>query len=174
MDQGDVETVLFPDLAEFEPVSDSLDEEERPLSSWAKVKIGTFQARLEHYIAARESKGLLKYGTASIPTSLLMQLVNVSFGFNGWSLSIVDCVCVLELLEGDRYSMAQRATVRITLQDGTCVEAEGVGEATNMPHKYMCHGTSKKMAITNGLRKGFLKFADLLAEDPVKTEQKLR
>lgn len=166
MDQEDeVVSVLFPDLSEFEGGEEPSEPEgPPPLSAWAKAKIGTFQSRLETAISVRESKGQMKYGSSSVPTALLVNLVNESFGFNGWSSLVVSTLTVHENFDEEKsqYSMRQRAMVRITLRDGTYIDAEGVGDTMNLPHKHMCHGTTKKMAVTNGLRQAIFKFADLL------------
>lgn len=169
MDQPDeiVESELFPDISQFEDCNeDESHSAPQPITPWAKVKIGTFRARLEATLLNRESKGINRYGTASILSSYLIGLVNESFGFNGWSSLIVECGVLAEEFDEEKqvFSMKQHALVRVTLQDGTVVDGQGFGESKNAPHKYQCLATSRKMAITNGLRKAILRFTDLLAE----------
>lgn len=159
------ESVLFPDLSLFEENENS-DEDLEPeiLTPWAKIKIGTFQARLEKVLQKREMKGLGKYGISSVSSALLINMVNESFGFNGWSSQILQCRIDTQDFDEEKetFSMSQTADVRITLQDGTVVEAMGHGEARNLPLKHICFGTSRKMACTDGLRNAFLRFPDLL------------
>ncbi|OBA21417.1 dsRNA-binding domain-like protein, partial [Metschnikowia bicuspidata var. bicuspidata NRRL YB-4993] len=157
--------VLFPSLSLFEETSDcESGPEPHFLSPWAKTKIGTFQARLELVLRKRELRGVGKYGISSVSSALLINMVNESFGFNGWLSQILDCHIASQNFDDEKneYSMVQTATVRIVLDDGTEVEAKGNGEVRGLPSKYQCLGTSRKMACTDGLRNAFLKFPDLL------------
>lgn len=160
------ESTLFPDLSLFETTGESEEEPEPEiLSPWAHIKIGTFQAHLEAVLRKREMKGLGKYGINSVSSALLINLVNECFGFNGWSSQILECRIDTQDFDEEKtaYSMTQTADIRVTLQDGTYVEAAGHGEARNLPLKHVCFGTSRKMACTDGLRNAFLRFPDLLA-----------
>lgn len=176
--EGDTETVtesvLFPDLALFEEPGEIDDiPEPHVLSPWAKTKIGTFQARLETVLKKRDMRGMGKYGMASVSSALLINMVNECFGFNGWLSQILFCQITAQDFdeENKTFSMTQVATMRVTLQDGTEVDATGQGEAKNLPLKNACLGTSRKMACTDGLRNAFLQFPDLLrCESSIKIE----
>lgn len=167
-------TIFFPDLSIFD--SDVVEEEpemNRIPSKWALAKIGTFQSRLEAFVRSKELRSGSRIYMSSIPTSAILNIANEVFGFNGWSSEILECDATEEDFneEKSEYSMKQVSRVRVTLLDGTCIEAEGVGESIRMPHKYMCHGNSKKIAITNGLRNAILRMKLLVTHDEaVKTE----
>lgn len=164
-DTSQTTTVLFPDLSFFESdVVDQPEEKIEALSLWALAKIGTFQSRLEAILRSRELRSGGRVYMNSISTSVILRLANEVFGFNGWSSEILECVSTYEDFDeaNSEYSMKQNARVRITLLDGTSIAAEGIGESLNMPHKYMCLGNSKKMAITNGLRNAILSLQAML------------
>lgn len=170
-----VDSVMFPDLSMFEldPESEEARRTE-PLLDWALGKIGTFQYRLEELMRNRELRRKKITLIGHIPTTVILQLANDVFGFNGWSLRIVDCAVVSEELneEMDEYSMKQEATVEITLLDGTTSCAKGVGNCQKLPHKYMCMGNSKKMAITDGMRNAILNLTSIsiVKEEAIKQE----
>lgn len=158
MDEEDhvVSLVLFPDLSFFDEPDGPAEPEGPVLSPWAKTKIGTFQARLE---AVLQRRGQRKHNShVPISSSLLVLLANESFGFNGWSSQIVAYDCISELSDetSTRFSMKQSAVVRVTLQDGTAVEALGTGEATNFPNKHLCLTKSRGQAVLDGLRSAIL------------------
>lgn len=158
-------TVLFPDLSLFDESGDEVETTEPlQLSQWAMAKIGTFQSRLETTIRAREQRWQKKTFLTNISTAEILRLANEAFGFNGWSSQILSCAPELETFdqENSLYSMKQRAKVRVTLQDGVYIEAEGVGEVLNMLQKHICLSNCKKMAITNGLRNAILGFKEML------------
>lgn len=153
-----VTSVLFPDLSMFDSDSDDESVGDPPISPWALAKIGTFQSRLDTLVQTRQARHGQKASVAHVPTSMILRLANDVFGFNGWSSTIVDCAPVSHQFDDDneKYSMKHEAQVLITLKDGTASRAAGVGDCINMPHKYMCLGHSRKMAITDGLRNALL------------------
>lgn len=149
------------------------------LSEWARLKIGTFQSRLEAVLQAREGKGYRAHGQGHVSSALLMRLVNESFGFNGWSSSVLEVETLSHEedtekrtdsdteqkahseTEQRKYSAKTRALVKISLRDGTSIEAQGLGECVE-PHKYLSLSNSLKKAVTNGLRNAILQLTDLL------------
>lgn len=178
-EQGDAEsttTTLFPDLSLFEEDSvTSFEDEGILLNQWAMAKIGTFQSRLEEAVRTREQSGQKKSFLKTVSTAELLRIANEAFGFNGWSSQILSCESEEEIFDEENsvFSMKQKSIVRIILQDGTYIEAHGIGESLNMPQKYMCLSNCKKMAITNGLRNGLLGLKDLLFshEENIKVER---
>lgn len=178
MDQDDdqvVSSVMVPDLSIFEgDIEDDKSDEDRALSPWALAKIGTFQYRLEELIRYRELKRGKITLISHIPTSIILRLANDVFGFNGWSSTILEWAAVSHDFdeENNEYSMTQEAIIQITLQDGTTSRAAGVGSCQKLPHKYMCLGYSKKIAITVGLRNAILNLTGMSMneENIVKSE----
>lgn len=169
-------TVLFPDLSIFEDENDSSEDDERvTLSQWALVKIGTFQSRLEMVLRNREQRGQKKFLLSSVATAELLRLANEVFGFNGWSSQIISCEQEEEKFDQEKsvYSMKHVATVRLILQDGVFIDAQGTGESTNIAQKHICLSNCKKMAITNGIRNGLLGLKDMLFthEELIKVEK---
>lgn len=169
-------TVLFPDLSLFEDEDDVSDGDERViLTRWAMAKIGTFQCRLEDVLRAREQSGQKMFLLSSVSTAELLRIANEAFGFNGWSSQILTCDPEEENFDQEKsvYSMKQVATVRVILQDGVFIDAQGIGESSNMPQKHICLSNCKKMAITNGLRNALLGLKDMLFshEEQIKVEK---
>ncbi|WPK25208.1 hypothetical protein PUMCH_002512 [Australozyma saopauloensis] len=165
MSEQETESILFPDISLFEESEDEGELDQQPqISAWAKSKIGTFQSRLEALKASNDHKQRRSRGR-KILTRLLVSLVNEAFGFNGWSSSILDCCSVADDFntEQETYSIEQRATVRITFQDGTFVDAEGKGYSLDCKQRAVGYSTSKKMAVTDGLRNAIMLFPDLLS-----------
>lgn len=158
------ESILFPDLSIFEELEDDCIDTKPPISAWTKSKIGTFQARLEA-IRVRDAQRYRKYRNRKTLTRLLIALINDSFGFNGWSSSILDCCSVAEEYDeaAATYLIEQRATVQIMFQDGTFVDAQGTGIASGCKEKSVGYSTSKKMAVSDGLRNAIMLFADLVS-----------
>lgn len=163
--ESGTETILFPNLSIFE---ESEGEEELThchVSTWAKIKIGTLQSRLE-IIKARQDRRHSGRDKQLLPR-LLVSLTNEVFGFNGWSSRVLDCFCVSDNFNQDAktYSVEHRAIVSITFQDGTTVEGEGTGISSNCNQRAVCFSRSKKVAVTEGLRNAILKFPSLLEEN---------
>lgn len=158
------ETVLFPDLSIFEELETEDIETKPQLSAWAKSKIGTFQSRLEA-IKVRDSQRYRKYRNRKTLTRLLVALINDSFGFNGWSSSIIDCCSVAEEYDEQNatYTIKQKAKVQIMFQDGTVIDAEGTGITSGCREKSVGYSSSKKMAVSDGLRNAIMLFADLVS-----------
>lgn len=152
MSDSPEESILFPNLSLFEEPKHEPEPKPRP-GAWARAKIGTFQSRLEAVKARHRDPRTL--------TRLLVGLTNDAFGFNGWSSSIVDCDLVDELSDHGMYIVRQKAVVRITLMDGTYVEAAGTGISELLP-RAVSYQVSKRMAVSNGLRNAIMLFAELV------------
>lgn len=175
VDSEVVASVMFPDISMFDSDSEIDDvPKTQPLSPWALSKIGTFQYRLEDLVRTRELRHQKSPAMLRIPTSAILQLANDVFGFNGWSSAILGCTVVAEDFdeENGEFSMKQEAVVEITLQDGTTSRASGLGSCQKLPHKYMCLGYSKKIAITDGLRNAILNLTgmSISKENAIKQE----
>lgn len=170
-----VDSVLFPDISLFESDTEDLISDQTPITPWALTKIGTFQYRLEDLLQNREARRGKITLVSHISTSMILQLANEVFGFNGWSSSILECNAVEQEFDIDKdvFSMKHEALIRVILQDGTVSNALGVGKCSNVPHKYMCLENSKKMAITDGLRNAILNFTSMIFthESAVKEEE---
>lgn len=176
---GPSSVVFFPDMSEFEEQDQNEEENnsnEGIASDWALKKIGTLQARLEAIQNAKDSKRFsgsnfyLKFSS-----SVIFNLANEVFGYNGWSSEIISSHLVHEQLneENNEYSVKYNVVARIILKDGTYNDELGTGEASNMPHKHMCYNKGKKQAITDGLKNSILGLRDLLLENELKNFERV-
>lgn len=152
------ESILFPDLSLFESEEEE-DKIPHEISLWTKTKLGTFLARLETLKAFVERRNR----NAVILARVLIAMANETFGFDGWSSSVMGCCCVAEKFREGFYTIEQRATVRVTFRDGSQVDAEGMGVCDSV-EKAPAYGTSKKMAVCDGLRNAIMLLSTLLPE----------
>lgn len=157
------DTILFPDLSIFEESDEEDEVITHHVSTWAKVKIGTIQSRLE-VIKERQDRRNPRIRNKQILLRLLVSLTNEIFGFNGWSSKILDCLCLTEDFnqESKTYSIQHKVMLRITLQDGTSIEAEGTGISSDSQQRAIGFSRSKKAAVSEGLRNAIIKFPSLL------------
>ncbi|AET38773.1 Rad59p Ecym_3280 [Eremothecium cymbalariae DBVPG len=145
----------------------------RPASKWSMRSIGVFQSKIEQYTYKIYHAN--KYGKHNlsklIPGYLLIQFANESFGYNGWSSSIVDIAITKSITsvknDGsgpiEMHTVTAEARVKLVLQDGTNTEASGFSNAT-MSSKLEAYGKAKKEAINDALKKCLLSFEQLLYE----------
>ncbi|ODV79036.1 dsRNA-binding domain-like protein [Suhomyces tanzawaensis NRRL Y-17324] len=147
---------FFPDLSQFEE-QEKQEEEPDFIPEWSLRKIATLQSKLEAIQNHRaNSKGF--FGSrdliSNFGSSLIFGLANEVFGFNGWSTELVEYTKLLEEAdeENSRYSAKFSAIIRVVLKDGAHSEDFGIGEAINMPHRYMCYSKCKKQAITEATK----------------------
>lgn len=174
----------------------------RPASDWSVAKIGVLQSKIEQftyriYHSNRYGKHNL---TKVIPTHILKQFANESFGYDGWKMEVVEveateCLQVPisqsslhlnqlgrrsdvaeggeELPEGQdfNYMVIAEAEVKITLKDGTNTKRSGVGKAT-MPSKGNCFSKAKKEAVSDALKKCILGFEQIIIDYNSKVDKK--
>lgn len=164
-------STLFPDISIFE--EDEKEEKEAGAfiaTEWGLKKIGTLQSRLESLESKRGGRRFfgVKFEYSSFLSHILINLANETFGYDGWSSEILECILVnaschqaTENSEA-RHSVHFMSRVRVTLQDGTVCDGMGKGEATNMPHKYMCYSKAKKQAVTDAIKNAIIGFYDKL------------
>lgn len=159
---------LFPDMGQFYELEASLNDnthEEEKLLEWAHTKIGTLQSRLESLQVSKGGK-LNKRSTdvAYFPAHIILSLANDVFGYNGWSSEVLECSFENLDTSSDMTSFSIRVyvKVRITLRDGFQSEAEGIGEANNLPFKYMCYNSGKKQAMTDATKRAIIGLGEVL------------
>ncbi|CAK7902226.1 DNA repair protein Rad59p [[Candida] anglica] len=168
---------FFPDISEFEEVDDDppMVEESPRASTWALMKIGTLQSRIEANQKERDSRfyGGSKDNLARFSAHQVFGLANEVFGYNGWSSSVADCVLVYENIdvENCKFSAKYVATVRVTLKDGTYNEETGTGEAHNLPTRAQCYSKSKKEAVTAGMKRAIIGFRSVLIDEEIRQLQ---
>lgn len=177
----DAETALLPSTVEFFPDISQFEEERIEIEEkyyipeWSLKKIGTLQSRLEILKTNKNSK--TRFGQNSsfydFPSSVLLNLANDVFGFDGWSTEILESNLLTESFDEVKsvHSAKFSALIRVTLKDGTYSDAFGTGEATNLPHKYMCFSKGKKQAVTDGTKKAILGLHNIVTEHELRELQ---
>ncbi|KAL6451781.1 RAD59 DNA repair protein RAD59 [Candida maltosa Xu316] len=157
---------FFPNLEDFEDELNNEGFDEPLLSDWALKKLGTLQSKLEKLQHSRDVKHFAsKNNLTNFSRNILYKLANEVFGYNGWSTSITNCVInELPMEEEGRYSTFCMVDIRLILKDGTRKDATGIGESTNMPHKYMCYQIAKKKAVTDAMKSAIIGLRDLYFE----------
>ncbi|QLQ80806.1 hypothetical protein HG537_0E01610 [Torulaspora globosa] len=145
----------------------------RPASSWAVHRIGLLQAKIENlsyriYHSSRYGKHEL---SRLIPGYVLRQVANEVFGFDGWTMQVLQ-------LEGhekssevgdERYSVLAEAEVEIRLKDGTNTRSGGFGCAT-MSSKGESYAKAKKEAVNDAFKRALLSFEKIILEHRIKVE----
>lgn len=170
-------TVEFnPDMAQFE--SDQVCPTSSPgpsTSNWSRVRIGTFRSRLETMQHSNDSKGFRRISNLldSLSSGQVYGLANEVFGYNGWSSTIMHYEELSDDFDDEkgRYSLKSRAIVRVFLKDGFYYDHLGMGEAINLPHKYMCYSNCRKQATTDATKRALVAIGDVHSpSDSIKTE----
>lgn len=157
---------LFPDMAQFatEPINPSPSP--NPMfSNWSLLRIGTLRSRLEAMQHRNDTKGFRHNSNIldSLSSGQVYGLANEVFGYDGWSTTIMHYEEILADFdeEKDRFSLRGQATVRIFLRDGFYHDHTGVGEAINLPFKYMCYSKCKKQAATDATKRAIVALSDM-------------
>lgn len=92
-----------------------------------------------------------------------LNLANEVFGFNGWNSELVSCtVDFLDCLPAGKFSIGVSVVVRVTLKDGTYREDFGYGSSENCRSKAAAFEKVKKEAYTDGLKRCFRCFGNLI------------
>lgn len=112
------------------------------------------------YIATRAGPGggQVHY----IETWRAIELANHTFGFNGWSSSIVEITADYFDESQGKYSCGMSAVVRVTLKDGSFHEDIGYGNSENQRQKSAAFEQAKKKAVSDGLKRALRNFGNAL------------
>lgn len=159
---------LFPDMRQFlSPEDEEEVEKDMELPSWAVVKLGTLQAKLEIMQNSRDVKntyGTLEHSWNKFLSYAIINLANEIFGYCGWSSSIVDWYLIEENMDeqNSQFSVKYGARVRVELLDNIYSENDGVGVATKLPFKYMCISKAKKQAVTEATKNAIIGLREVL------------
>ncbi|SCU77892.1 LAMI_0A02696g1_1 [Lachancea mirantina] len=151
----------------------------RPASQWSIQRLGLFQSKIEQYVYRIYHQG--RYGKHSlnkvIPSHVLMQFANESFGYSGWSAEVLD-IKVMNVHEepgGEEaeqgFTTTSQARIKLTLKDGTNTEAVGFARVKSKS-KGDTFARSKKGATTDALKKCFLKFEEIVIDHQEKVSSK--
>lgn len=148
---------FFPSMIDFEFEEDQCEPTIIPAeikSDWARRKLGTLQSELDKKQYAREANHFgSKYNNKKFSKTILYGLANKVFGFDGWSTSLESCfVEELPVEEEGKHSTRCSIEIKLILKDGSFIIAFGIGDSTNMPHKYMSYQTAKKKAVTEAMK----------------------
>ncbi|AQZ18254.1 RAD59 (YDL059C) [Zygosaccharomyces parabailii] len=137
----------------------------RPASKWSVQKIGQLQAKIDKFsYSIYHSKWYGKRNLSNlIPGHILRQFANEVFGYDGWKMDL-QYVDVRESLRPGlptKHNVLAEAQVKITLKDGTNLQAGGIGCAT-MNSKGECYGKAKKQAVNDAFKKAMLGFEQVI------------
>ncbi|SCW01802.1 LAFE_0E07580g1_1 [Lachancea fermentati] len=151
----------------------------RPASEWAVQKIGVLQSKIEQYTyKIYHSNRYGKHALSKlIPIQTIIQYANESFGYNGWSVEVLEVRAVnldvkdqnSDSIDKELYTVTTEARIKVTLKDGTNTSSDGFGKATTSS-KGESHGRSKKDAIHCALKKCFLQFEGIVLEHERKVD----
>ena len=176
----DEETAALPSTVKFFPkMTDLLDDEEcqdnadsdnnnnTMINEWALKRFGALQMKLEKMQHSRDT--YKSFGSrdnlTNFSRSILYNLANEVFGFDGWSTTILDCnLTKCENQDQSKFSAICIVKIRLTLKDGTFREQLGQAESTNMPYQYMCYATARKKAVTDAIKNAIIGLRDLYLE----------
>lgn len=145
----------------------------RPASKWSVHKIGQLQSRIDKYsYGIYHSKWFGKRSLSNlIPGHVLRQFVNEVFGYDGWKMDLQYLEARETLSTGQpvKYNVLAEAKVKITLKDGTNIQAGGIGCAT-MTSKGECYGKAKKEAVNDAFKKAVLGFEKVILTHETRVE----
>lgn len=129
-------------------------EEHAAIQSALKQRLGP------EFISQRPGAGGQKL--AYIEGWRLVNLANETFGFNGWSHSIVlQTVDFVDFING-KYYVGVSAIVRVQLKDGIFHEDVGYGVSEGMKSKALSIEKARKEAVTDGLKRALKSFGNAM------------
>ncbi|ODV95953.1 hypothetical protein PACTADRAFT_2256 [Pachysolen tannophilus NRRL Y-2460] len=151
----------------YDDFSETLIDQDVPVSEWSIAKIGTLNLKLDNLLNYNKAR-FNNYGFAFQKLSLttVLNLCNESFGFDGWSTQIVgnEIIAFDENVEENRYSMQMTTIVRLTLKDGTFHESVGIAKSHNLPSKSLAFTKCKKESYNDAIKKCVLELKDILLD----------
>lgn len=155
----------FPDMAQFVSSEPECHQPSQLVSEWSLQRIGTLRSRLEAMLHRIHATGFRHHRSNwdSLSSYRVYQLANQVFGYDGWSTLVLHFQELYRDFdtENDRFSLRAFALVRVLLKDGFYIDAQGMGEALNLPFKYMCYSKCKKQAATDATKRAIVAMSDM-------------
>ena len=98
-----------------------------------------------------------------IETWKAIELANLTFGFNGWSSSIMEISNdFVEQTQQGKFNCGVSAIIRVSLKDGSFHEDIGYGTSDNQKQRGAAIEQAKKTAVSDGLKRALRNFGNAL------------